>query len=170
MKSLFYVMIIVTNIIILVSCGKESIQDPEAIGKNTFEILQNIDQYSLEEYKSNLISINELRELAKNEDVITKESKRNILSKIPIEKWNEQIEEDYNKLIEIGAEDEINWSQIEFLDYIYQIKTDSGAKETYGTLSFKFNNKKYNVKINSIYDGNEFKIIAINRIVGYDLE
>jgi len=73
------------------------------------------------------------------------------------------IKTDYDFIISNGKEDQINWSQIEFIDFIY-IFNDSyafGEKDCLGRLSFKFNNEVYNCEINALYVGDGYKIWSI---------
>lgn len=145
----------------LSSCVEEKKNEPEQIGRNVFEILKNISSESKQQYLEHFPSIEDIRILAKNENLITNQKTRNEMTSMPKEKWLEVILKDYNQTKEKAATLGINWQEITYLDYVYEIEEKKGFKGSKGKLYFKSNEKSYNIEVNSIWNGTEYMIVRI---------
>ena len=150
--------------IISISCSNTKIKEPEQIGKQVFEILKKMNTDNKQLYINNFITIEEIRELAKKEKVITDESTRNEMSSIRKEEWLEEIEWSYNAIKKEAIEYGISWQNIEYLDFVYEIDTSDGMKICEGELFIKYNNNIYKFETISIFDGNEYKLIEIDGV------
>ncbi len=157
-KALF-----LTIVVVFSSCSgsNNSVKDPEMIGRQVFKILQNISDGTRQEYIDQYLSIEEIRELGKNPDIITDESTRNEMTSMLREKWIDGIKNEYNEIKEDGGEAAINWQEIEYLDFVFEITEEDGIQFCEGELYFKLNNRSFNIAITSLYNGKEYKLITI---------
>jgi hypothetical protein len=64
---MIFKVILVAIVIDLTACSTNKIKEPEQIGKQVFEILRNLSTKSKTDYVKNFLSIEEIRELGKNE-------------------------------------------------------------------------------------------------------
>ncbi len=154
------------NILLLIaftlnSCSNRRVTEPEQIGKKVFEILKTISTNSKQDYIDNFLSIEEIRELGKNEEVVKAESTRNKMTSMLKEKWIDRITGDYNHVKKKGASSGIVWQEIKYLDFVYEIKEEEGLKGTEGELYFKHNDDTYRIEISAIWNGNEYQITEI---------
>ncbi len=147
--------------IALSSCSNGRLTEPEQIGKDVFEILKTISTSGKQDYIDNFLSIEEIRELGKNEEVVKEESTRNEMTLMLKEKWIDTITIDYNQIKEKGASSGIVWQDIKYLDFVYEIKDKDGLKVAGGELYFKYNEETYKVEISAIWNGKEYRIIEI---------
>ncbi|MEO0899246.1 MAG: hypothetical protein AAFY71_22735 [Bacteroidota bacterium] len=143
------------------SCSKASISEPEQIGPQVFKILKTISINGKKDYIDNFLSIEEIRELGKNEEVVKDESTRNEMTSMLKEKWIKQITRDYNQIKEEGAGSGIVWQDIEYLDFIYTIKKKQGVKGAEGELYFKYSEDVYKVETSALWNGKEYRITEI---------
>jgi hypothetical protein len=153
--------VLIATMIALTSCSTGSINEPEQIGKQVFEILKNISTDSKESYISKYISIEEIRALGKNEEVVKDEGKRNFMTSMLKEKWISSIERDYNRIKENSG---INWKNIEYLDFVYELKDKEGMKVCEGELYFKFNEKSFKIETSSLWNGKEYKLVEVEHL------
>ena len=158
MKKIIFICII----LILNSCSKTIIKEPNEIGMQVFSVLQKISVTSKNDYVNNFINIDEIRELGKNEKVITDEHFRNQFTQVLKADWENLILEDYNQIKKNGIDYGINWKEIEYLDYIYEIRMKDGGKMCYGELYFKYKSDTYKIYTRSLFDGIGFKLIKID--------
>ena len=159
MTKLFTLFLIIA--ITLSSCSNGSITEPEQIGKHVFGIVKTLSTSGKQAYIDNFLSIEEIRELGKNEEVVKEEYTRNKMTSMLKEKWIDRITRDYNQIKEKGASSGIVWQDIEYLDFIYEIKDKQGLKVAEGELYFKYNGEAYKVEINAVWNGEEYRIIVI---------
>ena len=161
MKSTKLFSLFLTITIALSSCSKKRLTEPEQIGKKVFEILKTISKNGKQDYIDNFLSIEEIRELGKNEEVVKEERIRNEFTSLLKEKWIGRITRDYNQIKEKGASSGIVWQDIEYLDFVYEIIDKGGIKGTEGELYFKYNEKTYKVDISAIWNGEAYRITVI---------
>lgn len=160
MKSVLQSVLIATIIALTSSCTRSiSIKEPEQIGKKVFEILKNISIDSKEVFISKFISIDEIRELGTNEKVVKDEETRIQFTSISKEYWINMKESEYNMLKETALKSGVNLKNIEYLDFIYELKHESGVEVCKGELYFTFNDKMFRLKIDSLWNGKEYKLI-----------
>ena len=168
MKKINFKIVLVAMVFAFTACSTNNIKEPEQIGKQVFEILKSLSTKSKADYVSNFLSIEEVRELGKNEKVVTEEKTRNELTSMLKGQWVGRIEGYYNDIKEKGGEYGINWQEIEYLDFVYEIETDDGVKGCKGSLYFKYNDKPYKIKVTSIFNGKEYKLVKIRRLYEQD--
>jgi hypothetical protein len=161
MKKMNFKVLFVAIIFALSSCSTNSIKEPEQIGKQVFEILKDISSSSKENYIANFLSIEEIRELGKNEEVVKYEDTRNEMTSMLKEEWISKIEKDYNRIKEKGGKSGISWNEIQYLDFVYELKYKKGMKFCAGELYFKFNDKSFKIEVKSIFDGKKYRLVEI---------
>ena len=161
MKKMNFKVLFFAIIFTLSSCSTNSEKEPEQIGKQGFLMLKNISSSSKENYVANFLLIEEIRELGKNEEVIKDEDTRNELTSISKDKYFSKIEADYNSIKIEGLDYGINWNEIQYLDFIYNLKTEIGIMGCEGELYFKFNDKSFKIDITSIFNGKEYRLVEI---------
>ena len=161
MKKMNFKVFFVAIIFALSACSTNNIKEPEQIGKQVFEILKNISNSSKANYIDNFLSIEEIRELGKDEEVVKDEDTRNEMTSMLKEKWIGRIEKDYNRIKEKGGKSGINWNNIEYLDFVYELKDKDGLKICEGELYFKFNDKSFKIETSSIFNGKEYRLVEI---------
>lgn len=168
MKKTILKLLIASTLMILSACTGNSIKEPEQIGKQVFEILRTLSTKSKADYVRNFLSIEEIRELGKNEKVVAEEKTRNEMTSMLKEDWVGRIEGYYNDIKEKGGEYGINWQDIEYLDFVYEIETDDGIKACNGSLYFKYKDKPYKIMVSSIYNGTEYKLVNFRSLYEQD--
>jgi len=151
------------------ACSTNNVREPEQIGKQVFEILKNISSSSKDDYISNFLSIEEIRELGKNEDVVKDADTRNEMTSMLKEKWISKIEKDYNRIKEKGGKSGIIWNEIQYLDFVYELKDEDGIKGCEGELYFKFSDKSFKIEIASIFNGTEYRLFEIEDLGQYNV-
>jgi len=144
-----------------ISCSSNKVSEPEQIGKQVFEILKNISTDSRENYLKSFLSVEEIRALGKSEDAFIDESLRNEMTSLLKEEWMSRMDSDYNRIKEKAARAGINWKEIKYLDFVYEIETEKGIKGCTGKLYFGFNDKSYNIETTSLWNGTEYRLMRI---------
>lgn len=145
----------------LISCTNNKVKEPEQIGHQVFEMLKSINTVYKEEYYKSFFSVEEARELGKNEDFLTDENLRNEMTSLKKEDWISRMDTDYNRIKEKAAKSGINWSEIKYLDFVYEIENERGMKGCQGELYFGFNKESYKVETTSLWNGMEYRLIRV---------
>ena len=154
----------ITIMFAFTACSTYNIKEPEQIGKQVFRILKNISNSSKESYIENFLSIEEIRELGKNKQVVKSEKTRNEMTSMLKKEWIDRIENDYNRIKRNGGKYGINWNNIEYLDFIYELKDEDGLKVCEGELYFKFNDKSFKIDAYSIFNAKEYRLVEIENL------
>ena len=149
----------------ITSCdSSKTPNDPNLIGDEVFNVIRDFNSKSLDSYLSEMISLEELRDLANDPNLITEEKGRNELNSITIEELNELGEKDYNKIKSKGIKYKIDWSKITYLYFTYEIEYDDGAKICEGKTYFSNNGQVYYAKSWSVYNGYGYRLVRIKRV------
>lgn len=162
MKDLKTLGILLITLAYISSCNSKRLTEPEHVGNKVFGVLESISIKSKKEYLKNFLSIEKLRELAKNEKIVTEEKARNRLTSITKTEWEDRIFDDYNNFKENGIAYEINWKNIEYLDFIYETKDFDGIKTLEGYIYFKHLDNSFRISIIAFWIGAEYKIVEID--------
>lgn len=157
---IFYFISIYVN-----SCSMQKIKEPDQIGRKVVYILKTIEENKRQDYTDNFLSIEVLRELAKNKYVVKNESLRNEMTSILKKDWEVGILKHFDNLIEKGKSSGIIWQKIEYLDFVYEVKEKQGIKVIKGELYFKYKDKTFKVDNCSIWDGCEYRIVRIKNLL-----
>lgn len=142
-------------LIFLFSCSQNRIETPEQIGMQAFKVLKDFSDIA--EFRSNLASIEEIREIGNIENIDY--DVRNVFTNSVTKKERaEQINRDFDRIREKGTKHKIIWENIEYYDFMYNIKTNGDLKICQGTLHFIYENKIYKFEVLSFFNGNEYKL------------
>lgn len=148
--------------VFLVACGSDvRVSDPEDIGEQVMDILEDMDDMSKEDFREEFMTVEDIRELGQDEDLIKDEKGRNRLTKITKSDRDKDLDKSFTKIVERGTEYGIKWSDIEFEDFAYEVETKRGVKMCEGKLTFKHNNASYELKSISIYDGSGYCLVQL---------
>ena len=157
--------LLLATVISFSSCSNNIIVKPENIGKSVIEILKTISVKEKQDYLNNFSSIEEIRELGKNEEIVKKEKTRNRLTLMLKEDWINKVSEGYFQVKTKGEEFGINWKEIEFFDFVYEIIEDNkGFQLAEGKLFFKHTDNTYEVKTASIWNGEKYLLIKVDEL------
>ncbi|MEM6685323.1 MAG: hypothetical protein AAF617_05950 [Bacteroidota bacterium] len=157
-KSIF---IVFTIFVGFISCTSKP--NPEAlIGKHTFSLLQKMNDLSQEEFNSYFLSLNELRELAK--DTTIQETFRNAVTNVTQEVHSRRLQQSYTMIKESGKRFQIDWTAITFREYPYTIRDASGIAFQDGFVAFDHNEKKFVTKIVSITFKGQQRLFNLSNI------
>lgn len=146
----------------LTSCGSGvGVSDPEDVGPQVMDILEEMDDMELEDFDECFMSLEDIRELGENDEVITEQRSRNLLTKMTKDDRSKDIKRSFERLKEKGEDYKITWSDIELDDFVYELETEGGMKICGGELIFKSGNDKYKVRTTSIFDGSDYNLVEI---------
>lgn len=154
-----YALLFLTGL--LTACGGTSVSTPEDIGPQVMDVLEGLGDMSKEDFKEHFMTLEEIRELGENEDLVMDEDGRNRLTKMEKSDRDEDLEKSFSRLIENGAELDIEWSEVEFEDFSYEVETDNGIKTCQGDLTFLDGKDKFRVSTISIYDGSGYNLVSL---------
>lgn len=150
-------------LIALQSCKtKSQIDRPEKIGKQVFSILKKIQITTIDEYYSNFISIEELKNLFNNSEA--SEESKNEIALLTKEEHYSEVYKFYSTIKKEGVDKEIDFSKIIYSDFTYEIIEVEGIKNCVGILYFKNNERTYKIKSESLYTGKKYALIDIRRL------
>ncbi len=184
MKRIILLSVIIVSII--TSCGKSEINKPEDIGKQVFEILKNINKTTKQDYVNNFVSpqiilniyegvdVDSLKKsfLLNNGDEEMWDNKlKEELLKIS-EKQGQEIEDDYNRIKKRAGEYGINWEEVKYLDFTYEMGTEDYIynKHLYNRKSpqmckaqlfLKYEDKPFSVKVKSLLINGKYELYEI---------
>lgn len=188
MKNLFLLSVIFTTLFF--SCSKSKVQDPENIGKHVFVILKDLNTTAKIDYFKNFISAKDLLDIQEDINI---DSIINVLSKdqnIDRNVWEKELEDKleyinknkniilekyFNDMKEDAGKMGINWDEIKYLDYTYEIKTEDYiyGKKLYnktipkmcvGKLYLKYKETPFYVKIEALLKDNNYELYEIRGI------
>lgn len=161
MKKSILLLIVMT--LTLYSCDqKKTFTEPNDLGKEVFNLIKNVNSKSFEEYKKQVISYDEIKNLINDSSIPISESFRNELKSVSTEKYNEVILKDYNRTKSEGLDFNIDWSKIIYRDFIYEIQEVDGGKGLIGRTYFQSqNDKTFSIKCEAFFDGKGYRIIRI---------
>ncbi|XOV68744.1 MAG: hypothetical protein ACFHU9_06095 [Fluviicola sp.] len=149
--------------IVLTACGPSSrVSDPEDVGDQVMNILEDLDDMSKEDFKENFLSFEEMQELAEDKEVITDADMRKRIKKRKESDYNEDMDKRFSRIIENGSELGIKWSEIEFVDFEYEVEKRGGMKGCGGKVIFKSGGKKFQVNSTSIFDGSGYCLMTLS--------
>ncbi|QHI34767.1 hypothetical protein IMCC3317_01110 [Kordia antarctica] len=144
MKKTIYIPLLICISLVYNACNSNASAD-EPIGKHTFELLQKLDTISSADFGNYFISLEELREFVK--DTTIEENFRNAMTKMSKEKYKKGLLQSYEMLKESGERQQINWANITYEEYAFQLRLDNGVTFNDGYLLFTHNAKKYMAKV-----------------------
>ena len=138
---------------------------PNEVGRMVFAMFKTLDnQHNLASLQSKLLTMEELREIAEKDE----ETRKRLLneSKESFDAFQKQMFLTFKKT---ASEHQIDWANIEYVDYVQQNQAKETGINSYRSLSFTNKGKKYYCSIGSIFNGREYKIIEIGEISIYNM-
>lgn len=168
-----YLFIIISALIYVVtsSCSNQiKVKGPDELGFLVFEMLEEFDDISSDDFLKKIISYEDLIQMASNPDVIEYEETRKEILNLTEAEWKEDVIDDYNSIKSKAVFHEIKWTNIKYSNFDYEIKYWEGVKKIEGKLIFKkkvnyFLEITYSVKVESVYDGKYYKILYIHSLM-----
>jgi len=151
--------VFVCGLLILSSCGSGvTVETPEDIGAQVMDVLKNFEGMSVKEFKSHMITIDEVHDLSKDKEVVTDAASRERLAKITKVSYLEGMTRMYNSLKERGEKYNIKWSKIELVSFSYEVENRKGLKSCQGKLFFKHGGATYRIRTYSLHDGSGYAL------------
>lgn len=157
MKKAVYILLVIC----IISCTSKT-QPEELIGKHTFELLQKMNDISQEEFNAHFLSLDELREFAKDSTI--EATFRNAVTNVSKETHNIRLQQSYEMIKESGKRYDIDWKAIAFREYPYTIRDESGIAFQDGFVAFDHKEKKFVTKIVSITFKGEQRLFNLSNI------
>ena len=96
MKKSIYIIVLTFVSIVYTSCTSSEPKPEELVGKHTFELLQKMKTISQEEFNAHFITLDELREFAK--DTTIKNTFRNAVTNVSKETHNKRLQQAYEMI------------------------------------------------------------------------
>lgn len=140
------------------------IQDPSETGKAAFDVLYNLHEKNLPQYRNELMNIEVLRKLAKDTVLTPSQQQRNSLSSISILEFNMLKADDYTELRSKGVEYSINWATIKYFDFIYELKEGNGSKRCKGKMYFKSNNTTFHIETMALFTHDGYQLLRLDNL------
>ncbi len=164
MKKLSYLFVLLMTSTFFISCQQtQELKEPDTVGKYAFDLLKKIPDISKQAYMDRLLTIEQLRDFAKNDSEISEKTK-NRMTKVSKEDFNAGMERNYNKIKKKAIEYGIVWNAIEYMDYTYKTEERNGIKGITGDMYFKYKNETYTIEVNAMNLTNEFAIVEIESL------
>ena len=149
---------------ILISCSETKIQDPEKIGDQAFAVLQQLDEDNLDDFKSEFISPDKIREMGESDILVKSSNTRKEMQSLTDEDYDSVMTSDFKNLQSRGKIFKIDWSNIEKLNYDYSKLIESGVEGVSGQLHFKHLETEYTVLVRAIWDGEGYHLSKIQEL------
>lgn len=149
--------------VIFTGCEEKKVSHtPEEISKKVFEMLQNFDKKTLSDYKEDIITYNELKDLADDKDIPLDEMVRNDFKATGTKDYDEAMARDFGGLTADGSQYKIDWSKIKFIEFKEQIQEMGVGKAVLIEIFFSSeNNSKFSIKAVGIFDGKGYRLIKV---------
>lgn len=165
MNKILRLLLIIVLPLNLVNCKKNKVlEDPNNIGNEIFGIIKDFNIKPMEEYISATISVNEIKEIAKDTLLMNDNYYRRKSKMLTDERWAEEKIKQYKNLKQVGIDKEINWSKIEYLDFTYEKNEEQGSEICNGKTYFQYNDNVFYAKSKSIFNGNGYRLVLIEEI------
>lgn len=162
MRKINLIVIALMAVVIGFSSCNRGVTEPDKIGRQAFDILKNFDSNGRQGFEKNFPTIHDLRDLGRNDKVTTDIEIRNVLTSTPENEWLEQISENYADIKKMGNKHGINWKNIEYSDFIYEMEYEGGGlKYVEGELVIKHRGETYKIETYSMWNGKKYMILGI---------
>ncbi|WP_298514794.1 hypothetical protein [uncultured Kordia sp.] len=161
MKKSIYITILTFISILYTSCTTQSKPEGFAV-QQTFRLLQQMDSLSPNEFNSYFISLDELREIAK--DTSVSKTFRNAITNVSKEVHYKRLQQSYEMIKESGKRFEIDWKDITFREYPFVMRDEDGITFQDGFVAFDYKEKKFVTKIVSIKYKDKQRLFNLSNI------
>jgi hypothetical protein len=136
-----------------------SVLSPYKTGIAVYDIIKEFDTLTFESFKYNIISLEEIREMGKNENLISKLKDRNKLTSLRKIKLYEEQKSMFLGLRKGGMDNFLKWDEIEFNDFTYTIKNKNGIKMVEGTLYFEHKSDLFSINVEAWHNGADYRLV-----------
>ncbi|WP_430413239.1 hypothetical protein [Kordia sp.] len=162
-QYIFTLLICITTL--MISCQKnKEIPTSDDIGTHAFYLLNNFENTSEKEYINSMYTYEELKSyVQKNADSLENDFKENI-AVLTKENFNSRIKKDYKNLKETATSFNIDWNDIEAINFQYWPRAKYGIESLKGDLFFTHDTKNYKVTVTSLKVGNSYFITKIEAL------
>jgi hypothetical protein len=135
------------------------------VGKAVFVLINKFNKITQEEYKNNVVSYSDLKELADDKKAPIGEYIRNDFKSITAESYERVISQDFEGIKSAGKNFNIDWQNIKFINFVNDIQQIDEGKMLLGETYFKnVDDKIYFVKCAAIFNGKDYQIIKIAEV------
>ncbi len=162
MKKSIYIFALTFVSIVYTSCTSSEPKPEELAVKQTFALLQQMDSISQSEFNSYFISLDELREIAK--DTSISKTFRNAVTNVSKDIHGKRLQQSYDMIKESGKRFKIDWKGITFREYPFIMRDEDGITLQDGFVAFDYKEKKFVTKIVSIKFKNEQRLFNLSNI------
>jgi len=136
--------------------------EPQQMGKHAFKILKNFSKWDTQTYLKQIMSLEEIHQLAKNNQLVKEESARNKILSITQNKWHDEVIDDFMEVRKEAASKGIEWRKIKYLDFIYSIEEDAGITMCKGELFFKYQERAFSIEVMYILAEDGYRLVQID--------
>lgn len=148
--------------IVLTGCQEEQQSlTPEQISNKVFKMLQNFDNENLEKYKEDIITFEELKDLANDKDIPLDEMVRNDFKATGTKDYDEAMARDFGGLTADASQYKIEWSKIKFVEFKEHIQEMGVGKAVIVEIFFSQEDRKFSIKAIGVFDGKGYRMIKI---------
>lgn len=135
----------------------------ETLRASIMEVMIDFNKNSFKKYKSLFITENELMMLI---DKLTLDEleKEAVRAEVSNDFLGERIENEFKDLLDNTAELDLDWSNIEFEDFLYRLRFRDGVKELKGEIYFKEGEEHYEMRVIAAYLNNEYHVVELERL------
>lgn len=161
LKNTIKTMLITITLMISGLWAEDGAKTPEAIGKQAFAILKNLDNEDFQSFRAKLTSKEELLAFAKEN--MKDKKKLQKAEKLFNQSFEEELHETFDEL-KAKRSEKIYWSNIIFKGFIFNDFGDDEIKKgkVYtGNLYFSSNTKNFKVKTRFILHKGNYRIMNI---------
>ena len=140
---------------------------PNEVGRMVFAMLKTLDnQHNLASLQSKFLTMEELREMADNPNLIKSGTLQDNFKRGTRESFEEDRARDNQAFKKNATEYQIDWQNIEYFDYLSleEAKEKEDAGLYMRILEFKSKGKKYGVLIFSLFNGKEYKVVKVEEL------
>ena len=157
---------LLTCSMLFVACSpKNSVSSIDDTGESVFNLIKQLDDIEAEEYEKHFITYEQFLQLMKksksNDDKLKEMIDNKLYGAEELRKLSKKF---YERLKSIGQEKNIEWAEIEFIDYDYHIELEDGLEMIAGETTFSYENTTYIIYSSSFQIENKFVLANINRL------
>lgn len=145
------------------SQNSKNVATADEVGKYAFNVLKNLENTSKEQFKNNLLTIEELKEYVNKHSDSLEEFKEE-MNKTDNASYQERVFKVYNEFKEKKKEFKIVWKDIEYSNFTYDEREEVGLKGIRAKLFFKYKENEYVVRIAAIHIKNAYYPLIIRRL------
>lgn len=156
---------IITTLAVITLVFGATAQDGKKIDQLTDHMINELKKFDTTDYKhyrSMFISLKEVH-VAIDEMDVPDEEKVEMHNRMTADFIEEYTTEEFRRISRQTRNTGINWKNIVYEDFLYEVRRQRGLKEIKGDLYFQEGDKHYEIKIQAVLTDGEFKPVEIER-------